>query len=85
MYVWGDNSEGQLGLGPDESEIDTPQILEAMDEKVIRIACGYHHTALLTGESYLPPPNSVPTFIIGLLIILRLVSNCKFVCQQLVL
>lgn len=48
MYVWGDNTEGQLGLGEDEDEVDEPTRLRSLQEKVVRIACGYYHTALIT-------------------------------------
>ena len=50
VYVWGDNSEGQLGLGEDVPDCDEPVELE-MDEKVKQVSCGYYHTALVTGES----------------------------------
>ena len=48
MYVWGGGSEGQLGLG-DETECPKPKLLET-DDRVVCIACGYYHTALVTGE-----------------------------------
>jgi len=47
LYVWGSNCEGQLGLG-EEQEAWQPVRLK-LDEKIISVACGYYHTALVTG------------------------------------
>jgi len=48
VYVWGDNSEGQLGLGDGVSEAELPEQLR-LDEKAVHISCGYYHTAVVTG------------------------------------
>ena len=47
--MWGDNSEGQLGLGDSLSEVDKPTRLR-IDEKPVHISCGYYHTAIVTGK-----------------------------------
>ena len=47
VYVWGSGSEGQLGLG-DQTESPTATKLP-LDEPAICIACGYYHTAVVTG------------------------------------
>ncbi|KAF6028536.1 RPGR [Bugula neritina] len=47
VYVWGDNSEGQLGLGDGVSEAELPEQLR-LDEKAVHISCGYYHTAVVT-------------------------------------
>ena len=49
VWVWGDNSEGQLGLGDSLSEVDKPTRLK-IDEKPVHISCGYYHTAIVTGK-----------------------------------
>ena len=46
LYVWGDNTYGQLGL-PDEAYIDTPTEL-SLPEQVREISLGAWHTLLLT-------------------------------------
>lgn len=50
VYVWGSNSEGQLGFG-DLTETHVPTQLLA-GEIVNTVVVGYYHTALLMG-SYL--------------------------------
>ena len=48
LYVWGSGSEGQLGLGTSECEL--PSLLK-FRSKVKFVACGYYHTAVITGNS----------------------------------
>ena len=48
LYVWGGNGEGQLGMG-DDSEVPVPKELD-MDQPITCIACGYYHSALVTGK-----------------------------------
>jgi hypothetical protein len=48
LYVWGSGSEGQLGLGIAECEL--PSELK-FRSKVTSVACGYYHTAVITGNS----------------------------------
>lgn len=50
VLVWGSGSEGQLGLGA-ETECPKPKWL-LFDKRVVCIACGYYHSALVTGRSY---------------------------------
>jgi hypothetical protein len=45
--VWGSGSEGQLGLGIAECEV--PSLLK-FRSKVAFVACGYYHTAVITGN-----------------------------------
>ncbi|XP_063598424.1 X-linked retinitis pigmentosa GTPase regulator-like [Penaeus indicus] len=51
LYVWGSNTEGQLGL--DSEEVFMPTLL-TLPEHVVGIACGYYHTVAITesGEAY---------------------------------
>ncbi|XP_071539192.1 X-linked retinitis pigmentosa GTPase regulator-like isoform X2 [Panulirus ornatus] len=51
IYIWGNNSEGQLGL--DVGEQLTPALLTIPDP-VVNIACGYYHTVAVTasGQAY---------------------------------
>ncbi len=46
--MWGSGSEGQLGLGIAECEL--PSELK-FRSKVTSVACGYYHTAVITGNS----------------------------------
>ncbi|KAH3743198.1 ultraviolet-B receptor UVR8 [Pelomyxa schiedti] len=46
-YSWGDNKNGQLGLG-DNALRNTPQEIPALrDRRVMLIACGWNHTIVL--------------------------------------
>ena len=45
--MWGSGSEGQLGLGTAECEL--PSLLK-FRSKVKLVACGYYHTAVVTGN-----------------------------------
>ncbi|XP_048091617.1 retinitis pigmentosa GTPase regulator b [Alosa alosa] len=51
LYVWGDNSEGQIGLGK-ESNAVKPQKL-SVGRPVTWVACGYYHSALVTVDGEL--------------------------------
>lgn len=44
--MWGDNSEGQIGLGK-ESNALTPR--EVVGKQVSWVSCGYYHSAFVTG------------------------------------
>ena len=48
VFVWGGSGEGQLGMG-EETEIPVPKELD-IGQRVTCIACGYYHSALVTGE-----------------------------------
>lgn len=50
-YTWGSNNHGQLGLGDNEARLH-PQLVDTFNEAsswlVYDVACGAHHTAVLT-------------------------------------
>ena len=48
VYMWGGGSEGQLGLG-DVEEAPAPVRLP-IEEEAVCVACGYYHTAVVTGR-----------------------------------
>ncbi|RID73252.1 hypothetical protein BRARA_B00414 [Brassica rapa] len=62
LYSWGNNHHGQLGLGDGESRA-RPQVVETFNQNsgltVYDIACGSHHTALLTYKKDAPEGPSV--------------------------
>ncbi|XP_042223530.1 X-linked retinitis pigmentosa GTPase regulator-like isoform X2 [Homarus americanus] len=51
LYIWGSNSEGQLGLDVDEQL--TPALL-TLPDPLITISCGYYHTVAVSasGQAY---------------------------------
>lgn len=52
IYGTGSNASGQLGLGLDVVEIQTPKQITCDDlqgEKIIKIGCGESHTVVVTG------------------------------------
>lgn len=53
VYTWGANDKGQLGEGSKIGQNPTPKRIQ-MEDKVIKISCGKHHTLALTehGEIY---------------------------------
>ncbi|KAL9274890.1 Ultraviolet-B receptor UVR8-like protein [Drosera capensis] len=61
-YSWGSNKCGQLGLGDTKSR-SRPQIIETFNQQcawtVHEMACGAHHTALLTVNKKLPAVRSM--------------------------
>ncbi|XP_007433307.1 X-linked retinitis pigmentosa GTPase regulator [Python bivittatus] len=52
LFMWGDNSEGQIGLG-NEANVCVPHQVD-VGKPVFWISCGYYHSALITcdGELY---------------------------------
>jgi hypothetical protein len=46
LYTWGCSSEGQNGLGEDT---ESPKRLY-ISGKVVSVACGYYHMAVVTGK-----------------------------------
>ena len=46
--MWGDNTEGQIGLGQ-EGGATTPQEV-SVGQPVAWVSCGYYHSAFVTGE-----------------------------------
>lgn len=55
IYVWGSNTEGQLGLGTDgEETVFSPAILDlSVLSRVKQLSCGYYHSAFVTSEGFL--------------------------------
>ncbi|KAM9493367.1 retinitis pigmentosa GTPase regulator b [Clarias gariepinus] len=51
LYVWGDNTEGQIGLGKEEGT-STPRELH-IGRRVMWISCGYYHSAFVTEDGAL--------------------------------
>ncbi|XP_040438376.1 X-linked retinitis pigmentosa GTPase regulator isoform X1 [Falco naumanni] len=51
LFVWGDNSEGQIGLA-DEACVSVPCQVD-VGKPVSSISCGYYHSALITGDGEL--------------------------------
>ena len=50
VFSWGWGSDGQLGLGVEDEEIDKPKLIAPLLENghVKTIACGHKHTACIT-------------------------------------
>jgi alpha-tubulin suppressor-like RCC1 family protein len=49
LYTFGDNSEGQLGLGIDyKTFTEKPTLITGMLDRVVEVACGYRHTLIVT-------------------------------------
>ncbi|NXG26162.1 RPGR regulator, partial [Grallaria varia] len=51
LFVWGDNSEGQIGLAS-ESCVSVPCRVD-VGKPVSSVSCGYYHSALITGDGEL--------------------------------
>ncbi|KAF1568686.1 UNVERIFIED_CONTAM: X-linked retinitis pigmentosa GTPase regulator, partial [Eudyptes robustus] len=51
LFVWGDNSEGQIGLA-DEAWVSVPCQVD-VGKPVSSVSCGYYHSALITGDGEL--------------------------------
>ncbi|XP_055040702.2 retinitis pigmentosa GTPase regulator b isoform X1 [Misgurnus anguillicaudatus] len=51
LYMWGDNSEGQIGLGK-ESNALTPREV-SVGKRVSWVSCGYYHSAFVTVDGAL--------------------------------
>ncbi|NXC68239.1 RPGR regulator, partial [Anhinga anhinga] len=51
LFVWGDNSEGQIGLA-DEACVSLPCHVD-VGKPVSSVSCGYYHSALITGDGEL--------------------------------
>ncbi|XP_010150163.1 PREDICTED: X-linked retinitis pigmentosa GTPase regulator, partial [Eurypyga helias] len=48
LFVWGDNSEGQIGLA-NETYVSIPWQVD-VGKRVSSVSCGYYHSALITGD-----------------------------------
>ncbi|NXC08196.1 RPGR regulator, partial [Orthonyx spaldingii] len=51
LFVWGDNSEGQIGLA-NEASVSVPCKVD-VGKPVSSVSCGYYHSALITGDGEL--------------------------------
>ncbi|KAF1495662.1 X-linked retinitis pigmentosa GTPase regulator, partial [Pygoscelis antarcticus] len=51
LFMWGDNSEGQIGLA-DEACVNVPCQVD-VGKPVSSVSCGYYHSALITGDGEL--------------------------------
>ncbi|NXG08608.1 RPGR regulator, partial [Sakesphorus luctuosus] len=51
LFVWGDNSEGQIGLA-NESCVSVPCRVD-VGKPVSSVSCGYYHSAFITGDGEL--------------------------------
>ncbi|KFV16530.1 X-linked retinitis pigmentosa GTPase regulator, partial [Pterocles gutturalis] len=51
LFVWGDNSEGQIGLA-NEASVNVPCQVD-VGKPVSSVSCGYYHSALITGDGEL--------------------------------
>ena len=51
LYTFGDNSKGQLGLGPRAKiHVESPQEVIDVPETVRQVACGFRHTLVLANN-----------------------------------
>lgn len=51
IYSFGANGEGQLGLGDTEMSVSSPQEVESLNNKDIKmLSAGTEHSAALTGN-----------------------------------
>jgi len=62
VYVWGSNSDGQLGL-PDTNDIILRPVLLPFAHQIVHISCGYYHMAFVTenGALYTCGETALPT------------------------
>ncbi|XP_025928582.1 X-linked retinitis pigmentosa GTPase regulator isoform X1 [Apteryx rowi] len=51
LFMWGDNSEGQIGLANEASVCVPSQVV--VGKPVSSVSCGYYHSALITGDGEL--------------------------------
>ncbi|XP_065597633.1 X-linked retinitis pigmentosa GTPase regulator [Cyrtonyx montezumae] len=51
LFVWGDNSEGQIGLA-DKTYVSVPCQVD-VGKPVSSVSCGYYHSAFITGDGEL--------------------------------
>lgn len=49
LFTFGDNSEGQLGIGIEfKNHVDRASLVTGISERAIQVSCGYRHTLVLT-------------------------------------
>ncbi|XP_051531209.1 X-linked retinitis pigmentosa GTPase regulator-like [Myxocyprinus asiaticus] len=46
LYMWGDNSEGQIGLGKENNALTPHEV--SVGKRVSWVSCGYYHSAFVT-------------------------------------
>ncbi|XP_059385609.1 X-linked retinitis pigmentosa GTPase regulator-like isoform X3 [Carassius carassius] len=51
LYMWGDNSEGQIGLGKESNSLNPREI--SVGKRVSWVSCGYYHSAFVTVDGAL--------------------------------
>ncbi|XP_072527176.1 X-linked retinitis pigmentosa GTPase regulator-like isoform X2 [Salminus brasiliensis] len=51
LYVWGDNSEGQIGLGKEAGAVSPREL--SVGRRVAWVSCGYYHSAFVTVDGAL--------------------------------
>uniref|UniRef100_A0A8C5X7T2 X-linked retinitis pigmentosa GTPase regulator n=1 Tax=Malurus cyaneus samueli TaxID=2593467 RepID=A0A8C5X7T2_9PASS len=51
LFVWGDNSEGQIGLA-NEASVSVPCKVD-VGKPISSVSCGYYHSALITADGEL--------------------------------
>ena len=56
--MWGDNTEGQIGLGEESNAIAPREV--NVGQPVAWVSCGYYHSALVTGQYFTPKTRSPP-------------------------
>ena len=60
VYVFGRNTNGQLGIGPDTTSVATPTLLSSLSSNVVNaIACGKYHTLVMVVGDVATPANSI--------------------------
>lgn len=52
VWVWGDNSKGQLGLGDDIEFVHEPVLLDTFDYKIKQVTAGVCFSAALDVAGY---------------------------------
>lgn len=51
LYMWGDNSEGQIGLGKESNALTPHEV--SVGKQVSWVSCGYYHSAFVTVDGAL--------------------------------
>lgn len=49
LFMWGDNSVGQIGLGNEGFAAEPREV--NVGKVVMWVSCGYHHSAFVTGTT----------------------------------
>ncbi|XP_052465534.1 X-linked retinitis pigmentosa GTPase regulator isoform X2 [Carassius gibelio] len=51
LFMWGDNSEGQIGLGKESNSLNPREV--SVGKRVSWVSCGYYHSAFVTVDGAL--------------------------------